>query len=182
MGADGGVSWVRLLQPSNENYKRCKELLSPFWEMFESGNANWQQDQCDDWHDDNPEIREPFYLYGYYGTSQNLDLNDLCLILNEDYICIDSSLTFGELIEDLRTRPLYFHNEKYNLETKISYLFEEYHNISQVRNCLDVNGRRLSILEVSLWQAFHIWFEEISPGGKRASDIDPIRNMKFLIG
>lgn len=109
MGADGGVCWIQLRDPSK--YDRVCELLRPFYFLT----------YVDDYHWSNVEwtssvIHAPEYLTGTYGTDQEWNIaEDLPRILDpaayEGEYCVDPSVTYGdltfiELVEDLVTRPL----------------------------------------------------------------------------
>jgi len=70
MGADGGVEWMKLKQPSK--YGRLMELLWPFnirtYEGLIDVCASYNSNFHDEWCEENPEICEPKYLLSIYGT------------------------------------------------------------------------------------------------------------------
>jgi len=156
MGSDGGICWMPLKNPAS--YERAASLIKPFWMFTQSSNADWQERANMDWLYNNPNISEPNYIVGTYGSSQDINLQDLSTILGleNNELCIDDSLTFLELIEDLETRPLLFANTN-----KWDYLSDKkyYRNIK--RSCYDVNGKSLSLLECILWESL-LYSEKIN--------------------
>lgn len=147
MGADGGIVWMMVKDPSK--YKRVKELLYPF-SFTEWCCADWQEDANSNFLDKNADISEPEYLVGTYGTNQDTDLNDLKNILTyePEELCSDPSLTFSELLEDLESRPVSFKNNSGPWQ----YLHMCKQDVVYLRHyCYDVNGNHLSPLEIILW-------------------------------
>ena len=124
MGADGGVIYIALRNPSDANYMRCLELLKPFWQFLcttscsdVSQDANWE------WQKNNPDINSPKYLLGYYGTDRvdNFDLHhlaEICQIPDSKYFDVDEhklfSLTFDELDLECRTSNIQDDNGRFN--------------------------------------------------------------------
>ncbi len=144
MGADGGVVYMKLRNPSK--FSRLLELINPFYFLTESGNADWQQDTCDKFWESSP-IGAPEYLCGTYGTSQDFDISDLRDILDPDYFeneIADPSLTFVELVEDLQTRPFG------GTDGKWCYLTDRI-TVGKYHNYYDSGAKRLSLLEKMLW-------------------------------
>lgn len=166
MGADGGVCWVPL--KDSGKYDRAVELIRPFYSLLSSGMADWQEDACSDWEDKNPWCSPPKYIQGYYGSFQDFDLTQLADTLNwiEDDI-EDVSITFGELLEDLATRPLV------NTSGEVGYLHPP--SIPYVGLGLhDFRGRYLSFIERLLWESFGWRF------GEDEDSFAPIKNMKVV--
>lgn len=163
MGADGGVCWVPVKDPTK--YDRAIGLIRPFYGLLESGMADWQEDACSRWERRNSWCGPPNYIQGYYGSFQDYDLNQVAeLLINADgeEIVEDSTITFGELLEDLATRPMCCPGMYLQSHSQIKYL-------------LDFKGRPLSLLEVILWEFFG-WRKNITED----KDFDIIRNMKVL--
>jgi len=107
MGADGGVVYVRLKNPTHENYAKVLDLLKPFWQFLSrDGGASWAEEANYAWENENPSIDGPSYLLGYYGTDRcdSFDLSDLEALTESDEEL--DPLTFSELDLDCRTRPI----------------------------------------------------------------------------
>lgn len=101
MGADGGVSWAELKDPSL--YDRVGALTAPFGFWNNNDKNHWVEHH--DWENENTWCSPPHYLVGYYGSfmgdwkgSQALDE-----VLREDSRQ-QNNLTFSELWMDLITR------------------------------------------------------------------------------
>lgn len=117
MGADGGVVYIRLRNPSK--YSRVEELLRPFWQFLDpGGRSDWAEDSTIEWENQNPNISSPDFLLGYYGTDRadNQDLHDLANIcqMEIDELC---QLTFSDLDLECRTWPGWgqYYNSNYGL-------------------------------------------------------------------
>lgn len=149
MGADGGMCWIKLHNATK--YNRVCELLEPFWFLtsiddYHESNSDW----------DDPNIQAPQYLIGSYGTDQDFSIcDDLVEILEDDFDEVIpgmdptptyGQLTFLELVEDLKTRPFTDDNQ-----VSYFYLTEKSYSIYKMGNFLDPNGRRISKLEIMLW-------------------------------
>lgn len=176
MGADGGMCWMKLSNPSK--YDRVVELLTPFY--FLTYVDDYHQSNHD-WMDAEPIIMAPEYILGSYGSFQTFDIYDtLRHILNpEEFnegareVCSDPSLTFAELLQDLATRPML----KSNSGGAWVYLPEErsIEPISGYYRYYDVNSKQMTLLEIMLWDLMHYhWNDE----AKIASWLKPIADIK----
>lgn len=175
MGADGGVCYVPMRNPSSK--ARALELLSPFYGLL--GKCPWSDsrgDQTDAWECAHPEVvYSNNYIMGYYGTGQDIDLGDLAEMFRDvvdfDDLVPDPSLTFGELLEDLQTRPMFDQSKG-----GIYYL-----SSSHQRWAYDIKGREMSCVEYMLWEFFG-WCANFD--GEYAAfnqrDFAPIRDMKVV--
>lgn len=66
MGADGGVVWVPVKDPTK--YDRAMELLRPFYHLTTtSGMCSTAEDGWYEWCGANPRIAPPHYVVGLYG-------------------------------------------------------------------------------------------------------------------
>lgn len=147
MGADGGMCWIKLRNPTK--YNRVHELLAPFY--FLTHIDDYHQSNVD-WYD--PTIDAPNYIVGSYGTDQKFDINeDLVDVLEHDFdeIFPDmdptptyGQLTFLELVEDLKTRPFVDYDGKFFYLADRTYSYRMY-------NVVDSNDRHISKLEEMLW-------------------------------
>lgn len=171
MGADGGVCFVPMRDPSR--YARAIELIRPFYTLLE---CPWKRgcnaEQTDEWERAHPEIASSSnYVMGYYGTNKDFDLGDVAEMFRYyddlDTVVPDPSLTFGELLQDLATRPM-------GWPGSVSYLEPWWDRF--YFHPPDINGRYLSPIEQILWSTF----------GWRADEADtcdsfaPIRNMNVV--
>lgn len=178
MGADGGVCYVPLRDPSKK--PRAMELLRAFYPLF---TCPWKRgcaaEQTDEWERAHPEIASSKnYLMGYYGDfGAGIDLGDLAEMFRYyhdfDELVPDPSLTFEELLFDLATRPM-----GYPGSTKYLGRWQEV-------SCqdIDINGRWLSPIEVLLWRCFGWEVEATSEKillDAGDTSLDPIRNMKVV--
>jgi len=175
MGADGGVCWVALHDASQ--YKRVTHLLMPFYFLTEYGNANWQEEANDVFRDAN-DFGPPKYLVGTYGSFQDFSIyEDLQEILqSEDQICLDPSLTFTELVDDLVCRPLMCYEEGSTKGSRWQYVLEGIFG----KNLLyyyDVNGQHPSLLEAMLWEAVHSTYY-VYGRAKAIDKLFPIADMR----
>lgn len=111
MGADGGVVYIPLRNPSDKNYERVTQLLQPFWQFLNrDGCAHWAEEAHWEWEQNNS-IDPPKYVLGYYGTDRvdDLELGDLpeiCDVPDRDdapYQGYLYDLTFSELDLECRT-------------------------------------------------------------------------------
>ena len=149
MGADGGMCWIRLRNPTK--YNRVCELIKPFYFLT----------YVDDYHESNIDwesggIYSPEYLVGTYGTDQEFSIHDdLVEVLEDNFDEVISGmdptptygqLTFLELVEDLKTRPFTDNNQ-----ISYFYLTEKSCSSYKMRDFIDPNGRRISKLEIMLW-------------------------------
>ena len=149
MGADGGMCWIKLRNPTK--YNRVCELIKPFYFLT----------YVDDYHESNIDwesggIYSPEYLVGTYGTDQEFSIHDdLVEVLEDNFDEVISGmdptptygqLTFLELVEDLKTRPFTDNNQ-----ISYFYLTEKSYSSYKMRDFIDPNGRRISKLEIMLW-------------------------------
>lgn len=108
MGADGGVVYIPLKNPTHDNYARVCQLLQPFWQFQDQdSSAYWAEAANWEWQKANPNIGAPHEVLGYYGTDRgdNFDLSrlpELCE-MSVDYHGDLYALTFDELDMDCRT-------------------------------------------------------------------------------
>lgn len=160
MGADGGVCWMALKDPSK--YDRVLELIKPFYFLTSVDDYHWSNVEWDD-----PIIHAPEYLTGTYGTDQEYSIDDALVeildVKNYNHAdhygeCANPSilyehLTFMELVEDLESRPIMdvYSNGHWR------YLGEGWRprkwDYQYLRNCYSSNGIRISLLEEMLWDA-----------------------------
>lgn len=170
MGADGGVCWMPLRDP--KQYARVLELLGPFYYLTKYGNADWQDDANDQFLNSHPYHR-PNYLVGTYGSFQDFSIYPALeeILSDEREICIDPSLTFLELMEDLDTRPLFF-PEIYmdSIPAQWGFLPSIRASISRLRRTRNARGTYLSTLEIMLWDSMKYYSTE----AERAVELCPI--------
>ncbi len=148
MGADGGMCWMALREPSK--YDRVRQLIGPFWFLthiddYYQSNVDWTSDV----------IIEPKFLIGTYGSFQDYDISEtLRDILNpenyDDYLWGDPSvvyghLTFLELVDDLLTRPLHKGGEW-------TYLGETWRPARGLGYWIGSNQKYVSLLEEIVWE------------------------------
>lgn len=153
MGADGGVCWIPLHDPSK--YDRVLELLRPFYFLTSVDDYHWSNVE---WIDNNAHLIKGC-VFGTYGTSQEFSLREsLVQILDPECgdVCADPSLTFLELVEDLETRPFTKDNDWGDPapQDRWCYLSEGWGwrgPIKNMRDWLDPNGCRPTKLEQMLW-------------------------------
>jgi hypothetical protein len=163
------------------------ELLRPFYALLD---RPWKRgcaaEQTYEWEAAHPEIAASSdYIMGYYGTGGVVDLGTLAEMFRYysdlDEIVPDPSLTFGELLADLVTRPMGYPGS-------VRYLGR--FGVGSSWERMDINGRFLSPIEVILWECFG-WRSDVLLGEKPMvgdreygdlswNDFAPIRDMRVV--
>lgn len=166
MGADGGVCWMKVKDPSK--YARVQELLRPFYWLTYVDDYRWSNVE----YIRKSPISEPTYLVGTYGSFQDFSicgtLRDILERSEDENVCSDPSLTFLELVEDLATRPMACNN----VVNEWVYLTDRRMGVIRPhRDYYSASGERLTILEIMLWDRVHYWLEKLE------EELEPIAHM-----
>lgn len=155
MGSSGGMCGIALRDP--KRYDRAYALLATFRFLDDYGWHSDAKEANETWWDESAGSghRAPQWLVGTYGTGQDFDycetLRDVLLAAPaEGELCIDPTLTFAELAEDIATRPLcdfygrggwrYPETDRLYVRGGIGYM-------------RDARGRTLTELEMMTWEA-----------------------------
>lgn len=154
MGSDGGMCGIGLHDP--KRYQRARALLAPFYFLEDYGWHERAKDANYAWWDSpaSDGFTAPDWIVGTYGTGQDFDycetLRDVLLSdPAEGELCCDPTLTFAELAEDIATRPLSGYG---SAPWRYPEADRMYATTSRMGGLYDPNGRRMTELEMMVWE------------------------------